>query len=434
MPAPGPRLTILIAGTLFFLAAGPCHAESVKSRLANGLTVLVAENRAAPLVAASLFVRVGARWETEGTAGITALLQQLLMKGTTSRSALDIALAAEDIGGSVSATSDPDFSEIRGTALGRHWRRLLELIADTALHPSLPEDELEAERRQLLRAIRNRQDQPFALAVDTLMGRLYGSHPYGWPALGRAAAVEQLDRAALRAHYARHYRARRMILSVSGDVGTREVVAEATRLFGEAPAGDDERDAITSAPSPPGDATTVDHPSAQAQVLMGFVAPPIGHADYAAMKVLSSALGGGMGGRLFTELRDKQGLAYSTSASYPSRVGPSYLLTQMGTAPTGRVRAEEAMRREIDRIRHDGVTAAELARAKRYLLGQFALDRRTNARVAWYAAFFESAGVGHDFGRQYVRAVEAVTTEDIQRVATQYLGSPTVVSLGPGAR
>jgi predicted Zn-dependent peptidase len=75
---------------------------------------------------------------------------------------------------------------------------------------------------------------------------------------------------------------------------------------------------------------------------MGFLAPPIGHEDYAAMKVLVTALGGGMGGRLFTELRDKEGLAYSTGASYPSRVGPSYVLTQMGTAPANAVRAEEA--------------------------------------------------------------------------------------------
>ena len=122
---------------------GPIAAESRKTELPNGLTVLVNENPAAPLVAVSLFIRVGTRWETADDAGITTLLQQVLAKGTTSRSALEIALAAERIGGGIGASSDADFSEIRGTALGRHWRTLLELIADIALHPSLPADELD---------------------------------------------------------------------------------------------------------------------------------------------------------------------------------------------------------------------------------------------------------------------------------------------------
>ncbi len=433
---PTRRLAILIVtlGAWALLGGAPAEAEGVKTRLPNGLTVLVNENPSTPVVAASLFVRVGTRWETEDTAGISNLLQQLMMKGTTTRSALEIALSAEDIGGSIGAGSDADFSEIRGTALGRHWERLLELIADVALHPSLALDELDGERRLILRGIRDRQDQPFALAHDTLTAQLYGRHPYGKPPLGRAPAIERLDRPALRAHYERYYRAGRVILSVSGDVGAREVVDEAARLFSEAPPGDGGPDAIPPAPSPAADRAGVAHPAAQAQVLVGFLAPPIAHQDYPAMKVLATALGGGMGGRLFTELRDKQGLAYSTGASYPSRVGPSYLLTQMGTAPANAARAEQGMRREIERIRDEGVSAPELQRAKMYLLGQFALDRRTNQRLAWYAAFFESAGVGHDFAQRYIRAVEAVTADDVRHVAKRYLGSPTVVSLGPGAR
>jgi zinc protease len=413
------------------LAPGRVDAESVKTRLPGGLTVIVDESHAAPLVAASLFVRVGARWETEADAGITNLLQQMVLKGTARRSALELAVQAEDIGGGIGASSDVDFSEIRGTALGRHWRTLLVLLADVALHPSLPADELEGERRQLLRALRSRQDQPRAVAVDTLMARLYGAHPYGVAPLGRAAAIERLDGAALRAHHERYYRAGRMILSVSGDVSRVRVVEEAASLFGDAAPGETVPE--PRAPVLPVSSSRVApaHPSAQAHVLMAFLAPPVAHPDYAAMKVLATALGGGMGGRLFTELRDKQGLAYSASASYPSRVERSYLLAQVGTAPANAARAEEEMRREIERMRSAEIPAPELERAKMYLLGQFALDRRTNARLAWYAAFFESMGVGHDFPRRYVRAVEAVTAKDVWRVAKGYLGEPTIVSLGP---
>jgi zinc protease len=419
----------LLGAVTSYAADEPVFAE----KLPNGLTLLIRENPAAPIVAASLFVRVGSRWEADDDAGVTNLLQQLLIKGTLRRSALEIADAAERIGGHIGASADTDFSEVAGVALARHSARLLELIADVALHPSLAAAELESERRVVLSGIRNRQDQPSPLAFDTLLAHLYPRHPYGRPTAGRAATVQRLDRAALVAHYQRYYRAGRMILSVSGDVSAREVAGAVARLFAEAPAGDGGADLAPPPTSPLGDRTVLARPSAQTQVLMGFTAPPISHPDYAAVKVLSTALGGGMAGRIFTEIRDKQGLAYAGGASYPSRVGVGLFLAQLGTAPANAARAEQALLREIDRVRQERLDAATLQRAKSYLLGQFALDRRTNVRLAWYEGFFESAGVGHDFADRYMRAVEAVSAEDVQRAAGTYLSRPTIVILGPSA-
>ena len=415
--------------------AGPAAAQHPeRERLPGGLTVLVRENPATPVVAASLFIRVGSRWETEEDAGISHLLQQVMLKGTTSRSALAIAETAESLGGGISASADMDFSELRAAALARNWKKMLDLVADVALRPTLPAAEIDGERRAMLTALRNRQDQPFPLAMDTVMSRVYGDHPYGRPVLGRVPALERIDRDALLAHHRRFYRGPRMILTVSGDISAREVMAEAARLFETAPTGDGGPDPTLPAASARADRTVLVKPSAQAQVLVAFLAPPTSHADYAAVKVLATALGGGMAGRLFTEVRDKQGLAYSTGGSYPSRLGPGVFFTQLGTAPTNQARAETAMLGELERIRRDPVSPAELARAKAYLLGQFALDRRTNARLAWYDAFFEALGVGPDFADRYVRAVEAVTAEDVQRVARTYLTAPTIVTLGPNPR
>lgn len=424
---------VLALGAAFLCAGSPALTQSgiLRDRLPNGVIVLVKENPATPVVAVSLFIRAGSRWEGDDHAGVTHLLQQLLLKGTRSRSALDIADTAERIGGGLGASADSDFSEIRGTALARHWTRLLELIADVALHPSLPAAELEGERRVMLSAIRSRQDQPSPLAFDTVMSRLYPGHPYGRTSLGRAPVVQGLDREAVVAFYERYYRAGRMVLSVSGDVSAPEVVTEARRLFVDAPAGDGGADGPVPAVPPAADRTVVARPSAQTQVLVGFAAPSVTHSDYAAVKVLATALGGGMAGRLFTEIRDKQGLAYSSGASYPSRVGPSFFLVQLGTAPANAARAEQAMLREIERLRRERLDEIALRRAKSYLLGQFALDRRTNVRLAWYEAFFEVMGVGQGFAERYARAVEAVTAEDLHRVANAYLVSPTIVVLGP---
>jgi predicted Zn-dependent peptidase len=414
--------------------ATPAEATWIRQRLDSGLVVLVQENPATPAVAVSVLVRVGSRWEREDNAGITNLLQQVLVKGTTSRTAFDVAEAAEAMGGSLSASGDTDYAEIRGTALARHWKSLLALMADVALHPALPPAEIDNERRVIASGIKNRLDQPFPLTYDTLMDRLFRSHPYGAPSLGRGAAVERLDRQTLVEHYDRYYRAGRIIVAISGQVPARQAVDEVARLFANAPRERETGDAPLGAPSASPDRLVINRPAAQAQIMLGFLAPPIGHPDYAAVKVLQVALGGGMAGRLFSELRDKQGLAYSTGALYPARVEPGFFLAFIGTAPASAGKAEDGMRAQVERIRGERVSEGELDRAKAYLLGQFALDRRTNARLAWYAAFYEAAGVGHDFADRYVRAIEAVSADDVLRVAKTYLASPTVVRLEPVPR
>ncbi len=430
------RLLVLavVTGLLAAVASAAAALSPRRERLPSGLTVLVRENSATPVVAASLFVRVGSRWETEDDAGITHLLQQVLLKGTATRSALEVAESAEALGGGISASADMDFSEVRATALARNWKKMLELLADVALHPTLPEAEIEGERQAMLTALRSRQDQPFPRAMDTVMAKVYGEHPYGRPILGRPVALAKIDRAALVSHHRRFYRAPRMILAVSGDVDARDIVEEIARLFAAAPAGEGDADPTPAAAVARADRTVIVKPSAQAQVVVAFLAPPTSHPDYAAVKVLATALGGGMAGRLFTEVRDKQGLAYSTGGAYPSRLGPGVLYMQLGTAPANQARAEAAMLGELTRIQREPLGPGELARAKAYLLGQFALDRRTNARLAWYDAFFEALGVGPDFADRYVQAVEAITAEDVLRVARTYLAAPTIVTLGPAGK
>jgi zinc protease len=430
------RAVALIAAcaSAMFFPVTCAHAEAVRRQLDSGLTLLVLENAASPAVAVSILVRVGSRWEREENAGISNLLQNVLVKGTTTRSALAIADETEGMGGSLNASGDVDYSEIRGTALGRYWRALLALMADVALNPALPPEEIDNERRAVASGLRNRRDQPFQFTYDALLARLFPGHPYGVHLLGREEVVARVDREALLAHYRRFYRGGRMVVSVSGEVRAAEVAAEVGRLFATVPSGDGGADPPLPAAVAALDRAVLVRPAAQAQILMGFLAPPISHSDYAAVKVLQTALGGGMSGRLFGELRDRQGLAYSTGATYPSRTGQSFVVAYIGTAPANAQRSEEAMKQQIDRVAIEPLSAGELARAKRYVLGQFDLDRRTNARLAWYVAFFETAGVGQGFAEAYAKAVEAVTVDDVQRVARAYLSSPTVVRLEPSPR
>lgn len=419
---------------LALLVAAPAWAQGLavtRARLPNGFTVLVRENPTAPVVAVSLMVKMGTRWETVDNAGISNLVQLMVVRGTTTRDGTQIAEAADVMGGSIEATGDVDYSEIAGTALSRYWMQLLDLVADVALRPTMPDGLVHAVRDFLLRQIRNRGDKPYDVAFDTLSARIFGPHPYAWDPIGLKESIERLDRAALLDYYKRHYVPGGMVLAVSGRVNTAEAVAQARRLFGQMPTGPVP---VASPPSPPAPAPwreTRVVPGAQSQILMGALAPPLTDPDYPAVKLLGTVLGGGMAGRLFSDLRDKQSLAYTTGTQYPARVGNSCFLAQLGTAPENTARAEAALREELDRIRRTPVTDAELRVAKAYLLGNLAMDRRTNARQAWYLAAYEESGVGYEFLERYVGAVRAVTATDVQRVAQRYLASIRTVVVQP---
>ena len=402
--------------------------------LPNGMTVIVRENPAAPVVTASLQVRVGSRFETPETAGITNFLLRAMLRGTSRRSATELAEAAEEIGGSLDASGEVESAEIRGEALARHWEGLLGLIAEVALEPSFPGEEIERERRLILSQIKTRAETPFTLSLDALLRELYGSHPSAWPGLGLPSAVGRFARGELVAHYRAVFQAERVVLAVSGQVSHARVVRTSERLFAKLPRSGAGEVGAAAPATPVGARRVLERPAQQAQVLVGYLGPGLSDPAYPAVRVLGAVLGGGMAGRLFVELREKRGLAYALGVLIPFRTGPSFFVTHLGTAPENSAAAEAGLLAELERIRQAPVGREELARAKAYLLGNFALDRRTNARQAWYLAFFEVIGAGWDFPERYAQALDAVTAADVEAAAQRFLVRPTIVVLQPPGR
>jgi len=395
------------------------------------MTVLVREDPGVGVVAASLQVRAGSLFESEATAGLTNFMQRVLVRGTAKRSALAMIEAAEELGGSLDASADVESTEIRGTAIARHWEPLLALVAEAVLEPTFPAAEIERERRLVLGQLQTRADNPFPRAFDTALRDMYGSHPYAWPPLGRPESVAQMSRDALVAHYRTVYRPDRMVLAVSGNVPRAPVLAAAGRLFRRLPAAPGVPTVPTTELRPRAEPRIVEREARQAQVLIGFVAPPVVHPDYAPVRVLAMVLGGGMSSRLFTELRDRRGLAYSVGVLATARTGPALFAPYLGTAPGNADAALAGMLAEVARIRAEVIGEQELARARAYLLGTLAMDRRTSARLAWHLAFYELIGAGWDWPQRFAHAVESVTIADIARVAQRYLVHPTVVVLRP---
>ena len=429
-----PRVRMVVALFLLLVpsvVAAQTTGTVTRTQLPNGLTVLVRENPEAPVVAFSLMVRMGTRTETPANAGISNLLQQMLVRGTEKLDGEQIAEAADRMGGGIDAYGDADYSEITATALSRNWQEMLDLIGDCVLRPTLPDGTIQAVRNFLVRQIRNRGDKPFDVAADRMRAALFGANPYAWDPLGRRESVEKLDRSALIAYYRRYYVPGQLVLAVSGDVKNAEVVARAQQIFGTMAPGQVPMPPVPAPPAMAASREAVVVPGAQAQIFMGALAPSLTDPDHPPLKVLTALLGGGMASRFFSELRDQQALAYTTLALYPSRVDTSAFVSILGTAPDNVPKAEPALAQQLERIRSQAATEEEVAVARAYVVGSQAMDRRTNARQAWYLAFYEIAGVGYEFLDRYAEAVRKVSPADVQRVAQKYLGVIRTVIVQP---
>jgi len=431
MVLPRVRMVALFLLLMPSVVAAQTTVTVTRTQLPNGLTVLVRENPEAPVVAYSLMVRMGTRTETPANAGISNLLQQMLVRGTEKLDGEQIAEAADRMGGGIDAYGDADYSEITATALSRNWQEMLDLIGDCVLRPTLPDGTIQAVRNFLVRQIRNRGDKPFDVAADRMRAALFGANPYAWDPLGRRESVEKLDRSALIAYYRRYYVPGQLVLAVSGDVKNAEVVARVQQIFGTMAPGQVPMPPVPAPPAMAASREAVVVPGAQAQIFMGALAPSLTDPDHPPLKVLTALLGGGMASRFFSELRDQQALAYTTLALYPSRVDTSAFVSILGTAPDNVPKAEPALAQQLERIRNQAATEEEVAVARAYVVGSQAMDRRTNARQAWYLAFYEIAGVGYEFLDRYAEAVKKVSPADVQRVAQKYLGVIRTVIVQP---
>jgi zinc protease len=311
---------------------------------------------------------------------------------------------------------------MRMELLSRDWEKGLEIFSDCILHPAISDDELEKERRQALEEIRTQEDNVSSEAFRLFSQTLYKRHPYRLDVLGTAQSVSALTRRRLIDYYRRHMAPGLMTLAIVGDVDPKQVIEKARLLFGAA--------AVRPVPAP--EPPMLDAPPAeplqvfrfqnkqQAHVVYGFPGATLRSPDRFALEVLSTLLSG-QGGRLFVELRDKRGLAYRVSAFSVEGVDPGYFAVYIATSPENLEVAVSGIKDELAKIRDTAVPAAELERAKRYLVGAHEISLQRRAALASTLAFHACYGLGWDEYRRYAPAILKVTSADVQRVARKYL-------------
>jgi zinc protease len=402
--------------------------------LPGGGTLLVQRDPSVPLAAFRAVYPGGLRWETEANNGVNHLLSTVVTRGAAGRSAEEISRAVDRMAGNLGAVTGRNSFGLSGQFLSRFFPEAFGLFLDCLLKPDLAEAEIEKEREIILQDIRSRDDRPAGVAFDLFARTLYQAHPYRLNSEGELASVSSLSRAQLQAHLGRVCSPGALTLAVAGDVDPERVHAMASAAIPASPEPVEGRpstslgpNGMRGLPGVPAEARPA-HPrradkvldKAQAHLVLGYLGVRLTDADRFPLEVLSSVLSG-QGGRLFVELRDKRSMAYSVSSMNVEGLDPGYFAVYMGTSPEKVADAIEGVRLELGRVRDDFVGEEELRRAQHYLVGTHAIGLQRRSAQAAAVAFDHAYGLGPDAHRHYAKHIEAVTAQDIRRVAREWL-------------
>jgi zinc protease len=391
--------------------------------LPNGLRLLVREDPRLPLVSMVATFKAGLLAETPQNNGITRLLSRLLIKGTARRSAEQLADEIEAVGGSIGTEAGNNSISISVKVMQPDLRLGLDILADVILHATLPDKALAREKEIQLAGIKADEDEMTVVARHLLREHLFAGHPYSLRALGRPESVAALDRDQLAAFRDRHLVGSNGVITIFGNVRVSEVRALVEQAFASLPAG---TPALADPPTPAPllDARTVEleKNKAQAVLMIGYIGVDLQHPDRAALELIDEACSD-LGSRLFLRIREEMGLAYFVGSSQMMGLAPGPFVFYCGTDPAKLDAVRAALHEEILKLAEHGLTAAELARAKEKLIGQQDIRNQSNDAFAYACALDELYGLGFAHHRELRAQIEAVTLDDIARVARKYFAA-----------
>ena len=401
------------------------------TRLDAGLRVVTEQMPALRSAAVGFWVGTGSRDESEEVRGASHFLEHLLFKGTAQRSALEIANAVESVGGDMNAFTTQELTAFYVRVPDERLDLALEILSDIVWRPSIDARDVESERQVILEEIRMRDDTPDDVVHELFGSTLFPDHPLGREVLGTRASIEAMSRDAIAEYHRRHYRPANVVVAAAGNVRHEDVVE---RIADRLEAAGDRPERMQSPESPPRRLAVLARPTEQAHVVLGMRGLSRGDDDRYALSVLNQALGGGMASRLFQEIRERRGLAYSVYSYRTSFVDTGAFAVYLGTAP-GRVdEALGVVDAELERlVGEGGISADELEAAKGHLKGSIALSLESSASRMHRVGSNELTLGEVPTLDEVVARVDAVGPDDLARVIQRVLGRAdrTLAVVGP---
>ena len=344
----------------------------VTTQLDCGITVVTERMPDVRSVAAGFWVGTGSRDEDPAVSGASHFLEHLLFKGTDQRSAREIAEAIDAVGGDMNAFTTKEYTAFYLRVLSDSLELGLDMLSDIMWAPAFRPAEIDAERQVILEEILMHDDEPADLVHEVFTEALYPGHPLGREVLGDEATVSGLDRQGIAAFHAHHYRPGNIVLAAAGDLDHDEVAAGIQRRFAGPRGGGSP---VRKPPDRTSKAVSVvNRPTEQAHVIVGVAGPDRNDDDRYALSIINHVLGGGMSSRLFQEIREQRGLAYSVYSYRSAYEDAGALAVYAGTGPSHAHEVIDLIDTEFDRLLADGITDRELDMAKSHLHGSLALS------------------------------------------------------------
>jgi predicted Zn-dependent peptidase len=406
-------------------------SDIVKFTLDNGVRVLVEPIGHVRSAAIGLWCKTGSRHEFDSEAGITHLIEHMLFKGTESRTAKQIAEAIEGRGGSLNAFTDKESTCYYCRTLSDESANGIDVLSDMMLHSMIDPEELAREQGVVLEEIKRSEDEPSDHVHDLHIHNRWGDHPLGKPVIGTPESVSSFSQKDIRSYLDRRYRGENVILSIAGNVVPEKVLETAQKILGKIPhtAEDDQPSRPVGRPGVFLESKEVE----QVHFCIGTEGTSLYDPDIYVLAVLDSALGGSMSSRLFQEIREKRGLVYSVG-SYSLSYGAGGAYTVYGgTSLENWPLVQELVRAEFDKVIESGLDAEELERTKRHLKGNMVLALEGMSSRMMRMSKNELHHNRDIPIEETIEKLDAVTQEDILRLARQILPEPLIgtTAIGP---
>ena len=390
--------------------------------LQNGLQVVVVQHHEQPILTLRMLIRSGAASDPAKKQGVAVLTAALLDQGTATRSAEQIADTIDSIGGGLATGAGTDLSYANVLVMKDSLSLGFELLNDVVRNPAFKADELERQRQQAVSGLRVSYEDPDYVAGLVFDRLVYGFHPYGLPNNGTPESLQSVTVDDLRAFHQAHYAPNNAILAVVGDVTPQEAFAGAERAFGNWAQHDVKPDDPGAPPEPTRRVIVVDKPDAvQTELRVGQLALPRKHPDYLAYDLTMKILGGEGANRLQRVLRSERGLTYGASAEFQALRQSGDFAANTDTRSDATAEVLRVIVEEITKLQRERVSDRELSDAQAYLTGNFPLTIETPEDIAAQVLNAIFYGLPLSDIENYRELVNAITPDDIQRVARQYL-------------
>lgn len=417
--------------------AATAGLSPVREVLANGARVIAKASRTTPAVTLHAAIRAGTIYDPPSFGGVAQFLARTIDRGTSTRSADDIAEDLDSRGVSLAVNVNRHVLSLVCTCLVDDFETILSLLADIIANPALPQTEVDTRRAELITMIRQDEDNPAALAGESLMEMLYGaSHPYGRRPRGSVASVEAITRATLEEFHHARVVPDGLSLVIVGDVDPRRAIGMAADAFASW-RGAASPDVELPFPQPATTRRTRIIPmmnKVQADIAYGFTSVLRADPAYYANWLMNNILGQySIGGRLGDSIRERQGMAYYVFSVLDANVIPGPLMIRAGVSPANVERAVASIDAELTRFASDGPTDRELAESKQYLIGSMPRQLETNLAIANFLQTAEFFGLGLDYDLRVPGYLNAVTRDSVITAARAVLdpSRAAIVVAGP---